>query len=71
MEATYYVSVSLLCVSAGEVVPLLNTVLGRMIPMLGATKQDNMQWVFAYGKTEAILSLPDAAALSLSLSLSL
>ena len=40
--------------SAGEVVPLLNTVLGRMIPMLGATKQDNMQWVFAYGEQTII-----------------
>ncbi len=33
-----------------EVVPMLSTVLSRMIPMLGATKQDNMQWVFAFGE---------------------
>ncbi len=37
--------------AVSAVVPMLPTVLSRMIPMLGATKQDNMQWVFAYGKT--------------------
>ena len=34
-----------------EVVPMLGTVLSRMIPMLGACKQENMQWVFAYGES--------------------
>lgn len=33
-----------------EVVPMLGTVLSRMIPMLGACKHENMQWVFAYGE---------------------
>jgi len=30
-----------------EVVPFLNTVLGRMLPMMGAAKYENMQWVFS------------------------
>ena len=29
---------------------MLGTVLSRMIPMLGACKHENMQWVFAYGE---------------------
>ncbi len=36
--------------TVSEVVPLLGTVLSRMIPMLGACKQENMQWVFAFGE---------------------
>lgn len=35
--------------AVAEVVPMLGTVLSRMIPMLGASKQENMQWVFAHG----------------------
>ena len=34
---------------AAEVVPFLNTVLGRMLPMMGAAKYENMQWVFSNG----------------------
>ena len=34
---------------ATEVVPFLNTVLGRMLPMMGAAKYENMQWVFSNG----------------------
>lgn len=33
---------------------MLGTVLSRMIPMLGASKQENMQWVFSYGKSYPI-----------------
>lgn len=38
-----------------DVVPMLGTVLSRMIPMLGATKQENMQWVFAYGECSGVI----------------
>lgn len=44
--------------NVAEVVPMLQTVLSRLIPMLGAAKQENMQWVFAYATarfSEAIL----------------
>ena len=34
---------------AEAVVPFLNTVLGRMLPMMGAAKYENMQWVFSNG----------------------
>ena len=36
--------------TVAAVVPMLGTVLSRMIPMLGAAKLENMQWVFAYGE---------------------
>lgn len=42
-------SLNVLFCAVAEVVPMLGTVLSRMIPMLGASKQENMQWVFAYG----------------------
>ena len=32
-----------------EIVPLLKPVLGRVLPLMGAVKLDNMQWVFANG----------------------
>ena len=33
-----------------EIVPLLKPVLGRVLPLMGAVKLDNMQWVFANGE---------------------
>lgn len=33
--------------NVSEVVPLLKTVMARMLPMLGLAKLDNMQWVFS------------------------
>ena len=30
--------------------PLLKPVLGRVLPLMGAVKLDNMQWVFANGE---------------------
>ena len=33
--------------SAFGVVPFLKDILGRMLPMLGMAKHDNMKWVFA------------------------
>ena len=32
-----------------EIVPLLKPMLGRVLPLMGAVKLDNMQWVFANG----------------------
>lgn len=31
-------------------VPFLNAILGTMLPMLNMTRQDNMKWVFSYGR---------------------
>lgn len=39
----------LLCSSVEQVVPLLKQVLAKMLPMLGAAKVENMQWVFSNG----------------------
>ena len=47
-----------------EVVPFLKTVLGRMLPMLGATKQENMQWCFANGEELAIVEQQVASSQS-------
>lgn len=33
-----------------EIVPLLKPVLGRVLPLMGAVKLDNVQWVFANGE---------------------
>ena len=41
--------ISVFSLSVGEVVPLLKTVMARMLPMLGLAKLDNMQWVFSNG----------------------
>ena len=39
-----------LIVIVSEIVPLLKTVMARMLPMLGLAKLDNMQWVFSNGQ---------------------
>ncbi|XP_031571388.1 maestro heat-like repeat-containing protein family member 1 [Actinia tenebrosa] len=38
---------SLAAANAFGVVPFLKDILGRMLPMMGMAKQDNMKWVFA------------------------
>ena len=54
-----------------QVVPLLKQVMARMLPMLGATKVENMQWAFSSGERERerergvkIFSLPLFSAIA-------
>ena len=60
--------------SAKAVVPSLNTVIARMLPMLSQAKHDNMQWVFSSSEcpqllTQSTADLPTVPTISGNLSI--